>query len=87
MMCATLAMIAGFAYLTLYFGEHSRGMTEETKKELTSKLIRWARRGGRGRRIIALAGIFLLLVYYHSIGKKTSVEWEEVHRTGPLYEQ
>ena len=76
---ATAAMIAGFAYLLLYFKEYEIGMSEETKKKLTARMIRWARQGGRIRRIIALAGILLLLVYYHSIGKKTSVEWQEIY--------
>lgn len=70
---ATLAMIAGFAYLLLYFADRERGMTEETKKELVSRLVGWAKQGGRIRKYLALAAIFVLLVYYHSIGKKTCV--------------
>lgn len=31
------------------------------------------------RRWIALVAIFALLVYYHSIGKQTAVEWKEVY--------
>ena len=76
---ATLAMIAGFAYLLLYFTDRERGMTEETKKELVSRIIRWAKQGGRIRRYLALAAIFVLLVYYHSIGKKTCTEWKEIY--------
>lgn len=76
---ATLAMIAGFAYLLLYFTDRKGGMTEETKKELVSRLIRWAKRGGKIRKLLALAAIFVLLVYYYSIGKKTCVEWEEAY--------
>ncbi len=76
---ATVAMIAGLSYLLLYFGSDSRGMTEEEKKEIVSKLIRWSRRGGRIYRLLALAAIFLVLVYYHSIGKKTAVNWKEVY--------
>lgn len=72
-LCATLSMIAGFTYLLLYFADRRRGMTEETKKELVSRLIGWGKRGGRIRRYLALAAIFVLLVYYHSIGKKTCV--------------
>ncbi len=67
---ATLEMIAGLAYLLLYFTDGGCGMTEEEKKELVSRIIQWARRGGRLRRDVALVAIFLLLVYYHSIGKK-----------------
>lgn len=76
---ATLSMIAGFAYLLLYFGDSKRGMSEETKKELVTGLIGWAKKGGKIRKLLAIAAIFLLLVYYHSIGKKTCVEWEEVY--------
>ena len=76
---ATLAMIAGFAYLLLYFADRERGMTEETKKELVSRLIGWAKQGGRIRKWLALAAIFVLLVYYHSIGKKTCAEWKAIY--------
>ncbi|MCM1283899.1 MAG: leucine-rich repeat protein [Muribaculaceae bacterium] len=78
-LCATLAMIAGFAYLFLYFTDRKRGMTEETKKALVSRLVRWAKLGGKLRKCLALAAVFVLLVYYHSIGKKTCVEWENAY--------
>lgn len=76
---ATLAMIAGFGYLLLYFMDRERGMTEERKKELVSCLVTWAKQGGKIRKYLALAAIFVLLVYYHSIGKKICVEWKEVY--------
>ena len=76
---ATLSMIAGFTYLLAYFADRRHGMSEETKKELVSKLIAWAKKGKTMRRLLALAAIFMLLVYYHSIGKKTAVEWKEVY--------
>lgn len=75
---ATIAMIAGFAYLLLYFADHGHGMTEKQKKELVDRIIRWAHRGGRMRRVPAFAAILLLLVYYHGIGKKTAVKWQEI---------
>lgn len=78
-LCVTLSMIAGFTYLLLYFADRKRGMTEETKKELVSRLIGWGKQGGKIRKYFALAAIFALLVYYHSIGKKTCVEWKEVY--------
>ncbi len=53
-------------------------MTEETKKELVFRIVRWAKRGGRTRKCLALALIFVLLVYYHSIGKKTCSEWKYI---------
>ena len=66
---ATLAMIAGFAYLLLYFTDRRGSMTEEAKKELVSRLVRWAKQGGRLRKCLALAAIFVLLVYYHGTRK------------------
>ncbi len=76
---ATLAMIAGLTYLLLYFADRKHGMTEEVKKELVSRLVAWAKQGGKGRTYLAFAAIFVLLVYYHSIGKKMCVEWEEIY--------
>ena len=75
---ATLAMIAGFAYLLLYFADGAHGMTEKEKRKLVERIIHWAHRGGRIRRLPALAAIFLLLVYYHGIGKKIAVRWQEI---------
>lgn len=76
---ATLAMIAGFSYVLLYFTDRKRGMTEETKRELVSRLVGWAKQGGRIRKYLAIAAVFVLLVYYHSIGKKTCAEWKEIY--------
>lgn len=78
-LCATLSMIAGLTYLLLYFIDRRHGMTEEVKKEIISRLVAWAKQGGRLRRGLALAAIFMVLVYYHSIGKKTCVAWKEVY--------
>lgn len=76
---ATLAMIAGFSYLLLYFTDPEKGMTEEKKKELVGKIVMWAKRGGRFKKYLAMAAIVVLLVYYHSIGRKTRVKWEEIY--------
>ena len=76
--CATLAMIAGFGYLLLYF-EGENGITEEEKEEIISRLVSWAKQGGRIRRLLGVAIIFLFLAYYHSIGKSVDVEWKEVY--------
>lgn len=65
-------MIAGLSYLWLYFTGHRKGMTEETRKELVSQLIGWAKKGGKSESCLHLRQSFLLLVYYHSIGKKIS---------------
>lgn len=90
---ATVSMISGFAYLLLYFSNRRKGMPEEVKKELLSRIIAWAKRGrmtadcticGRLRcfirKYLAIAAIFAVLVYYHSIGKKIAVQWDEVYR-------
>lgn len=66
---ATLAMVAGLSYLYLYFTEHTEGMTEVEKQKLVSVLIAWAKQGSCFRKPLAFAAIFLLLLYYHSIGK------------------
>lgn len=76
---ATLAMIAGFSYLLLYFETGKNGMTEEKKEELVSGLIRWAKKGFF-HKLLALAAIFLLLTYYHSIGKRTEYGLSETLR-------
>lgn len=69
---ATIAMIAGLLYLLFYFADRERGMTEEEKNQRVSALIRWAKRGGRLRRYVAIAAIFCLLCYYHSIGHSSA---------------
>lgn len=66
---ATAAMIAGMAYLLLYFYDDENGMAEEKKRQVVAKLINWAKKGGYFRRLAAIAMIFGVLVYYHSIGK------------------
>lgn len=77
---ATIGMIAGLSYIMLLFTE-DRGMTEERKKELIARMIVWAKSGGILRRMLAFAGILILLVYYHSIGKQQAVEWRVVYET------
>lgn len=77
--CATVAMIAGLSYLLLYFINEGQGMTEKRKKELISLLIGWAKKGSVFRKYITVALIFLLLVYYHSIGKRMTVEWKKLY--------
>lgn len=77
---ATITMISGLSYVLLLFRNGRCGMTELKKKELVSRIVRWACRGGKFRRIMAYAAIVLLLVYYHSIGKKMSVKYEEIEK-------
>ena len=69
---ATMAMIAGFAYLLEMFKENIFGMTEKQKDDIVGRLIKWGKSKGRIRRGIALALIFGVLLYYHAIGKKMS---------------
>ena len=66
---ATLAMVAGLTYLLLYIMEESRGMTEREKEAVVAALIRWGKKGGAFRKCCAMAAIFGLLMYYHTIGK------------------
>lgn len=68
---ATIAMIAGFTYLLLYFMEERRGMSEREKEVFVAAFIRWAKKGGKFRRCCALVAIFCILAYYHSVGKRT----------------
>jgi len=76
---ATIGMIAGLSYLLLYFADGESGMTEEEKKEIVGALVKWARKGKRFRKYVALAIVFVILVYYHSIGKRTTMEWKELY--------
>ncbi len=68
---AVTAAAAGAAYLLLGFIEKSRGMTAREKEVFVAAFLRWARKGGRFRKCCAMAAIFFLLAYYHSIGKHT----------------
>lgn len=68
---ATVAMIAGLTYLLLYFVEEGCGMTEREKEAFVAALISWAKKGGAFRKCCAMAAIFCLLVYYHTIGKRS----------------
>ncbi|MCM1254104.1 MAG: hypothetical protein NC321_14895, partial [Clostridium sp.] len=74
---ATVAMIAALAYLLLYIMEQDRGMTEEEKQKIISTLISRAKRESRLKRYLILALIFLVLLYYHTIGKRASAAWRE----------
>lgn len=76
---ATIALIGGLSYLMLMFAER-HGIAEEQKNEWISRLIRWAKRGGKLRRLPALAAIFILLAYYHSIGKQVSADQARIYR-------
>lgn len=76
---ATAAMIVGFIYLFLYFADRARGMTEHEKDVFVAAFIRWAKKGGMFRKLCAFVAIFVLLAYYHSIGKRTDAEWREIY--------
>ena len=54
-------------------------MSETEKEEIVARLVSWAKKGGKIRKLFIIAVIFVLLVYYHSIGKKTCVEWKEIY--------
>ena len=69
-------MVSGLLYTQLYFAG-KKGMTKARKSELVSAIAGWAKKGGKCRRYAALAAIFFILVYYHSIGKCTEAEFGE----------
>ena len=75
---ATAAMIAGLSYVMLIFAKRKEGMTEEEKNIRVSALIEWSKKGSWVRKYAALTAIFFLLFYYHSIGKRLDLEWEEI---------
>lgn len=49
-------------------------MTEKKKEEICFRVTGWARRGGKFRRLPALAALVLLLAYYHGIGKHITIK-------------
>lgn len=65
-----VAAAAGSGFLLLYLSDHGDSMTEEAKKKRVDKWTQWAKKGGKARRTIAIALIFLVLLYYHAIGKE-----------------
>ena len=75
-----VAAAAGSGFLLLYLSDHGDSMTEEAKKKRVDKWTQWAQKGGKARRMIAIALIFLVLLYYHAIGKepeKKDKKWKE----------
>ena len=69
LMYATLGMIAGGTYLYAYF-YFDVGMTEEKKKEIVSRIIKWAKNKNKLTKWFAMMLIAIILAYYHAIGKK-----------------
>ncbi|MDE7231874.1 MAG: leucine-rich repeat domain-containing protein [Lachnospiraceae bacterium] len=67
---AALAMIAGLAYMLLYYMEGSRGMTGREKEVFVAAFIRWAKKGGVFRKCCAMIAIFCILAYYHALGRR-----------------
>lgn len=82
---ATIAMIAGLSYLRLYFADHEGGMTEKTKKELVLRIIAWAERGGKIRKLPAIVAIVVLLVYYHMTKNLYRHFGKESQKEEPVY--
>ncbi len=76
---ATLAMVAGFAYLLLYFTTDIEEMTQEEARRRISALAHWAAKGGKLRKLLAFTAIFFLLAYYYSVGKLSTVKWEKLY--------
>ncbi len=44
-------------------------MTGKKKDEICLRVTGWAKRGGKPRRLLAIAALFLVLAYYHGIGR------------------
>jgi hypothetical protein len=79
---ATLGMIAGLAYLMDYFAEKKGvclGMTKAQKDKLISFLVGKAKGKSKFIRMSMLSVIFLILVFYHSIGKIVEVDGLEMN--------
>ncbi len=72
---ATVAMIAGFFYLLLLFLD-KYDITEEEKRESLARLVRWAKRGGRLRKLPVMAVLLVMRTYYHMIGDRKAKEGE-----------
>ena len=74
---ATLAMVAGMTYVYEIFrtkkGVHL-GITESQKNRAVDFLVKKARGKGRIACYAAIALIFLILAFYHSIGKAVRVD-------------
>ncbi len=68
-MYATLAMIAGFTYVLAMFVGDKLGMSEEKKEDIVGKLVAFGKGKNRFVKAIAIAAIFVVLAYYHAIGK------------------
>ncbi|MDE6675414.1 MAG: hypothetical protein K2K19_11510, partial [Acetatifactor sp.] len=72
---ATVAMIAGFFYLLLLFLD-KYDISEEEKRESLARLVRWAKRGGRLRKLPVMAVLLVMRTYYHMIGDGKAKEGE-----------
>lgn len=78
---ATIGMIAGLAYLTELFREKRGihfGMTEDQKNKVISYLIQRAKGKHALIRYAAVAAIFMILIFYHSIGKVVEFDGREL---------
>lgn len=75
---ATIAMIGGLAYLMeLFLNKKGAGrfrMTEAQKNRILEIIIRNAKKYGKPTRLLALGMIFVILVFYYSIGKIVEFE-------------
>lgn len=64
---ATVAMIAGFFYLLLLFLD-KYDISEEERRESLARLVEWAKRGGRLRRLPVMAVLLVMRTYYRIMG-------------------
>ena len=54
-------------------------MTEKEKEKIIAALVNWAKKGNWVKKYAVVAMIAMVLVYYHSIGKRTSADRKEVY--------
>lgn len=76
---ATVGMIAGFTYLLDLFADKSTislGMTEEQKNRVIAWIVKNAKHKNRYVRYLAIGVIFMILLFYHLIGKHLSAKDE-----------
>lgn len=63
---ATIGIIAACVYVMILFFEVF-GMTEDEKNDIVARIVRWAKEGGRIRKMLAAAGVSMVRAYYCSV--------------------
>lgn len=74
---ATVGMTAGMLYLADLFRVSDLGLDEEDKKRIVERIVLKVKRKNKVFKALGIVAIFLILVFYHSIGKKVNGTSEE----------